>query len=99
MAKCVTDITEIKARNRKRYVSAVFDCFECSVVGLAMDTNTKAPLCVQTLENAAKAYSGIRGAVIHSDRGSQYATGITGGFALPMEGFLRRSNESNTTIP
>ena len=56
------------------YVSAVFDCFDSSVIGLAMDTNMKAPLCVQTLKNAANAYPGIRGAIIHSDRGSQYTS-------------------------
>ena len=44
------------------------------VVGLAMDTNMKAPLCVQTLENTFNAYPGIRGAIIHSDRGSQYTS-------------------------
>ena len=32
-----------------------------------MDTNMKASLCKETLENAAKAYPGIRGAIIHSD--------------------------------
>lgn len=69
LTKCVTDITEIKASDGKLYVSAVFDCFDSSVTGLAMDTNMKAPLCVQTLENTAKAYPGIRGAIIHSDRG------------------------------
>ena len=36
-SKCVTDITEIKANNGKLYVSAVFDCFDSSVVGLAND--------------------------------------------------------------
>jgi len=74
LSKCVTDITEIKANNGKLYVSAVFDCFDSSVVGLAMDTNMKAPLCVQTLENAVKAEPGLRGAIIHSDRGSQYTS-------------------------
>ena len=34
-------------------------------IGLAMDTNMKASLCKETLENAAKAYPGIRGAIIH----------------------------------
>ena len=72
LTKCVTDITEIKASDGKLYVSAIFDCFDSSVIGLAMDTNMKAPLCVQTLENASKAYPDIRGAIIHSDRGSQY---------------------------
>ena len=48
LTKCVTDITEIKASDGKLYVSAIFDCFDSSVIGLAMDTNMKAPLCVQT---------------------------------------------------
>ena len=74
LKKCVTDITEIKASDGKLYVSAVFDCFDSSVLGLAMDTSMKAPLCVQTLENTAKAYPGICGAIIHSDRGSQYTS-------------------------
>ena len=74
LTKCVTDITGIKASDGKLYVSAIFVCFDSSVIGLAMDTNMKAPLCVQTLENAAKAYPGIRGAIIHSDRGSQYTS-------------------------
>ena len=74
LTKCVTDITEIKGKDGKLYVSAIFDCFDSSVIGLAMDTSMKAPLCVQTLENAAKAYPGIRGAIIHSDRGSRYAS-------------------------
>ena len=39
-----------------------------------MDTNMKAPLCVQTLENTVKAYPGVRGAVIHRDRGRQYTS-------------------------
>lgn len=74
LKKCVTDITEIKARDGKLYVSAVFDCFDSGVIGLAMNTNMKAALCVQTLENTVKAYPGIRGAIIHSDRGSQYTS-------------------------
>ena len=76
LTKCVTDITEIKARDGKLYVSTVFDCFDSSVVGLTMDTNMKSPLCVQTLENAVKANPDIRGAIIHSDRGSQYTSQI-----------------------
>ena len=34
----------------------------------------KASLCKETLENAAKAYPSIRGAIIHSDRGMQYTS-------------------------
>lgn len=76
LTKCVTDITEIRTSDGKLYVSAIFDCFASSVIGLAMDTSMKAPLCVQTLENASKAYPDIRGAIVHSDRGSQYTSQI-----------------------
>ncbi len=66
LTKYVTDITEIKAMNGKLYVSAIFDCFDSSMIGLAIDTNMKSPLCVQTLENAVKADPDIREAIIHS---------------------------------
>ena len=56
LTKCVTDMTEIKGCDGKLYVSAIFDCFDSSVIDLAMDTNMKASLCKETLENAAKAY-------------------------------------------
>ena len=36
------------------------------MIGLAIDTNMKSPLCVQTLENAVKADPDIREAIIHS---------------------------------
>jgi len=74
LEKAVTDITEIKARDGKLYVSAIFDCFDATVLGLSMDTNMKAPLCVSTLRNAVNAYPGLKGAIIHSDRGSQYTS-------------------------
>ena len=76
LTKCVTDMTEIKASNGKLYVSAVFDCFDSAVIGLAMDTSMKASLCVQTIENACIAYPALRGAIIHSDRGTQYTSQI-----------------------
>lgn len=41
LKKCVTDITEIKAKDGKLYVSAIFDCYDATVLGLAMDTNMK----------------------------------------------------------
>ena len=72
--KCVTDITEIKAKDGKLYVSAIFDCFDLGVLGLAMDTNMKADLCVQTLDNAALAYPEFKGIICHSDRGTQYTS-------------------------
>lgn len=71
LSKCVTDISEIKASDGKLYVSAIFDCYDSAVVGLAMDTNMKATLVEKTLDNTYKAYPEIRGAIVHSDRGTQ----------------------------
>lgn len=76
LTKAVTDITEIKCKNDKLYLSAIFDCFDMTVLGLAMDTNMKATLCVHTLDNAIKAYPDLKGAIIHSDRGSQYTSDL-----------------------
>ena len=47
-------MTEIKGCDGKLYVSAIFDCFDSSVIGLAMDTNMKASLCKETLEMLLK---------------------------------------------
>ena len=40
-----------------------------------MDGNMRAELCVRTLDSAAASYPALRGAVVHSDRGSQYTSG------------------------
>ena len=74
LKKCVTDIIKIKAKDGKLYVSALFDCFDAAVLGLAMDTNMKASLCEQTLDNTVRSYPQMKGAVIHSDRGTQYTS-------------------------
>lgn len=74
LEKCVTDITEIKASDGKLYVSAIFDCFDASVLGLAMADNMRAELCTETLRSAYMAHPGIRGCILHSDRGSQYTS-------------------------
>ena len=74
LTKCVTDITEVKAKDGKLYVSAVFDCYDSCVLGLAMDTNMRASLCVQTLKNTHDACHDLRGVIIHSDRGAQYTS-------------------------
>ena len=76
LKKCITDITEIKAKDGKLYTSVIFDCFDLSVLGIAMSTNMKAELCVQTLDNAMASYPALHGAIIHSDRGAQYTSDL-----------------------
>lgn len=72
--KSVTDITEIKAKDGKLYISAIYDCYDSSVLGIAMDTNMKTPLVVKTLKNAYRHYPELKGSTIHSDRGAQYTS-------------------------
>lgn len=74
LKKCVTDITELKAKNGKLYVSGIFDCYDLIPNGLAMADHMRAALCVQTLKNACLRHPRLRGAIIHSDRGSQYTS-------------------------
>ena len=74
LTKSVTDITELPGSDGKCYVSGIFDCFDLIPLGLAMENHMRAILCVETLENAKKAYPGIKGCIIHSDRGSQYTS-------------------------
>jgi putative transposase len=70
----VTDITEIQTADGKLYISIIEDCFDNAFLGLSMADNMKAGLCVDTLKSAIIAYPGLRGAIIHSDRGSQYTS-------------------------
>ena len=65
---------EMKAKDGKLYVSAIFDCYDLMPNGLAMADNMRAELCSQTVKNACLCYPAIRGAIIHSDRGSQYTS-------------------------
>lgn len=74
LVKVVTDITELKGKDGKLYISAIFDCFDAYVLGLSMATHMRASLCRATLRNACIAHPGLRGATVHSDRGSQYTS-------------------------
>ena len=74
LTKCVADITEIKASDGKLYVSAIFDCFDSAFLGIFIGANMQASLCVDMLDNAIMAYSDLKGAIVHSDRGAQYTS-------------------------
>ena len=72
--KCVTDITEVPAKDGKLYVSGLFDCYSLKILGLEMRDNMKADLCIQTIKNAYMLNPRLRGCKIHSDRGRQYTS-------------------------
>lgn len=73
--KTVTDITEWTAADGKVYQSAVFDCFDNACLGISLGDDMKTQLCVETFAQAAFRFD-LRGAVSHSDRGSQYTSEI-----------------------
>lgn len=74
--KAITDITEIPAKDGKCYVSVVFDCFDKMALGISMSDNMKADLCADTLKNAVMRHPDLKGAIVHSDRGSQYTSSL-----------------------
>lgn len=71
--KWLTDITEVPCRDGKLYVAPVLDCFNGEIVGLAMDDNMRAELCVAAFESACR-QRGARSMILHSDRGSQFTS-------------------------
>lgn len=71
--KWLSDITEVPCSDGKLYVSAVLDCFNGEILGLAMGDNMGKELCIQAFENACKARN-ARGMIFHSDRGSQFTS-------------------------
>ena len=72
--KLITDITEIPCKNKKIYVSVIFDCFNLKALGIAIRDYETADLVIESLENAYRMYPQIRGAILHSDRGTQYTS-------------------------
>lgn len=74
LKKAVTDISELKGKDGKIYVSVIFDCFDLMPLGISIEDNMRASLCCHTLENAKNAYPDITGCILHSDRGSQYTS-------------------------
>ena len=73
-AKVLTDITQVQCMNGKLYISPIFDCCNGEILSLCMDTNMKKELVIDTLKAAVNRYPGLKGAIIHSDRGSQYTS-------------------------
>ena len=71
--KLLGDITQVETADGNLYIAGTLDCFDNYVVGLAMDDNMRSSLVIQSLQQAHSRF-GVRGAVFHSDRGSQYTS-------------------------
>ena len=71
--KLLTDITQVQCADGKLYISPILDCFNGEILSLRMENNMRKELCIDTVKAAAGRFP-IRGAVFHSDRGSQYTS-------------------------
>ena len=71
--KLLTDISQISCRDGKLYISTIMDCFNGEIISLVMRSNMRKELCIDTFNAAAKRFP-LNGAILHSDRGSQYTS-------------------------
>lgn len=71
--KLISDITQLPTKDGTLYISGVFDCYDNQCIGLSMADNMRTELIIESLSMAAKNEE-IKGAIFHSDRGSQYTS-------------------------
>jgi putative transposase len=72
--KMIGDITYIRTWEGWVYLALVIDCYSKKIVGWAMDDNYKTPLIQRAIEMAARNIELQKGAIFHSDRGSNYTS-------------------------
>jgi putative transposase len=70
----VADITYIRTRSGWLYLAAVLDLYSRKIVGWAMAPNMPAELVCSALQMALCQRQPPPGLIVHSDRGSQYAS-------------------------
>jgi transposase InsO family protein len=68
------DITFIPTSTSWLYLAVVIDLGSRRIVDWNLATHMRAELDVPTLEQALQAWQAARGAIFHSDRGSQYGS-------------------------
>jgi putative transposase len=73
-----TDITEHPTREGKVYCAAILDVFSRRIVGWSIADHIRSELVVDALQMATWRRQPEPGAVVHSDRGSQYTSWIFG---------------------
>ena len=71
-----SDITYVRTRRGWLYLAAVMDLFSRKIIGWAMAPTMPAELVVNALQMAIAARAPQSGLVVHSDRGSQYASDL-----------------------
>ncbi|HEQ9829099.1 TPA: transposase family protein [Streptococcus pyogenes] len=71
--KWLTDVTELKGKDGKLYLSPILDLFNREIVAYAMRRNANSEMVAQMIEKAAPRLSG-KGTMLHSDQGVLYRT-------------------------
>ncbi|WP_273296830.1 IS3 family transposase [Bifidobacterium tibiigranuli] len=96
--KWLTDITEIKARDGKVYLSPVLDCFDGRIVAYSIGRHPDAELANSSLRQAiATLGEGGWRPLVHSDRGGHYRW--PGWISIMQESELRRSMSAKGCSP
>ena len=72
----VADITYLRTRSGWLYLAAVMDLFSRKIVGWAMAPSMPAELVCSALQMAIGQRNPPAGLIVHSDRGSQYASAL-----------------------
>jgi len=70
-----TDLTYLRTLEGWLYLAAILDLFSRRVVGYAMGPRIDTKLVLRALDRALAKRSGTSDVIIHSDRGSQFASG------------------------
>ena len=71
--KLLTDISQIQCQDGKLYISPIMDCCNGEILSILMKDNMKKELCIDTFKAVTQKYN-LNGAIVHSDRGSQYTS-------------------------
>ena len=71
--KLLTDISQTPCSDGTLYISPIMDCFNGEILSLYMRSNMRKELCIDTFKAAAGKFP-LQGAILHSDRGSQYTS-------------------------
>jgi transposase InsO family protein len=70
----VADITYVATWAGFVYVAFVIDVFSRFIIGWRVSSSLKSDLALDALEQALHARTGVDGAIVHSDRGTQYTS-------------------------
>ena len=91
----LSDITYLRIGNSWAYLDVVLDAHSRKVVGWSLDSHMKSPLVLSALRKAYARERPKEGLLLHSDRGSQYASKDYRDFIKMMKANQSMSRKGN----